>query len=140
MDPQFARAYLAQGRILAAMGRYVEAARSFAQARVLDGRILGAYFDAEIAAADAGAGRVREARRFVQAAEGDGANSKVPPEMIAFVYARLGDRDKAFEWLNLGIDRRSDRLLWLKVDPRAASLRDDPRFEALVSRLEMPAK
>jgi serine/threonine-protein kinase len=139
MDPQYARGYLAQGRILAAMGRYTEAARSFAQARVLDGRILGAYFDAEIAAADAGLGRVREARRFVHDAERD-PGSKVPAEMIAFVYARLGDRDKAFEWLNRGIDRHSDRLLWLKVDPRAASLRDDPRFEMLVSRLEMPAK
>ena len=115
MDDQFARGYLSLGRILAARGQFVEAGRAFAKAEALDGTVFGAYLRAEIAAADAGAGHAAQARRFLASAEG---SQDTPAELIGFVYARLGDLDKAFEWIGRGIDERSNRLLWLKVDPR----------------------
>ncbi|HEY8548563.1 MAG TPA: protein kinase [Vicinamibacterales bacterium] len=134
VDPELAVGYLAQGRILAAMGRYDEAARSFAQAQVLDPVGLQDYFRAEIAAADAAAGRADRAWQFVQAAERE--RGTMPAEMVAFVYARLGRHDEAFRWLHRGLDAGSDRLLWLRVDPRADPLRDDPRFQDVLARLE----
>jgi TolB-like protein/Tfp pilus assembly protein PilF len=56
-------------------------------------------------------------------------------EGIGFVYAAFGDRDRAFEWLNRAMDHYFARMLFLKVDPRADPLRDDPRFAALLQRL-----
>jgi tetratricopeptide (TPR) repeat protein len=138
MDPQHARAFQVQGRILAASGQFVEAGRAFAKALALDPERVGPYLEAEIAAADAGAGRRTEALRFIRerVEQPDGT----PPEMIAFIYARLGQTDRAFEWMQRGIDQRSDRLLWLAVDPRADPLRGDARFAALVGALQLPAK
>jgi eukaryotic-like serine/threonine-protein kinase len=138
MDPQHARAYQTQGRILAAAGQFVEAGRSFAKALALDPDRVGPYLEAEIAAADAGAGRRAEALRFIT--EHGARPGSVPPEMLAFVYARLGQLDRAFEQLGRGTDQRSGRLLWLAVDPRADPLRGDPRFAALVGALHLPAK
>jgi TolB-like protein/Tfp pilus assembly protein PilF len=54
---------------------------------------------------------------------------------IGYVYAALGDNDRAFEWLNRALDHYYARVLFLKVDPRADPLRSDPRFAALVQRL-----
>ena len=136
MDDQFARGYLSLGRILAARGQFVEAGRAFAKAEALDGTVFGAYLRAEIAAADAGAGHAAQARRFLASAEG---SQDTPAELIGFVYARLGDLDKAFEWIGRGIDERSNRLLWLKVDPRVDPLRADPRFDRLMARLAIPS-
>ncbi len=136
LDDRHATAYLVYGRILSARGRFVEASRVFAQATALDPVVLKEYFRAEIAAADAGARRVEEARGFVQAVERDCGT--MPAEMVAFVYARLGATDDALRWLELAVDERSERVLWLRVDPRADPLRADPRFAALLTRLPGP--
>jgi tetratricopeptide (TPR) repeat protein len=64
-----------------------------------------------------------------------GGNSGVSYEGIGYVYAALGDLDRAFEWLNRSLDHYYARLLFVKVDPRADPLRNDPRYAALVQRL-----
>jgi Tfp pilus assembly protein PilF len=58
-------------------------------------------------------------------------------EGIGFAYAAAGDRDRAFEWLNRALDHYHARKLFIKVDPRVDSLRDDPRFAALLQRLHL---
>jgi hypothetical protein len=57
--------------------------------------------------------------------------------LLGYLYARLNDADKAFAWLNRALDTQPDRMLWLKVDPRLESLRSDPRFAALLARLDL---
>ena len=64
-----------------------------------------------------------------------GRNGPTSYEGIGYVYAARGDRDRAFEWLNRAMDHYFARMLFLKVDPRADPLRQDPRFTALVQRL-----
>ena len=61
---------------------------------------------------------------------------RAQPELLGYLYARLGDADKAIAWLNRALDEQPDRMLWLKVDPRLESLRGDPRFAALLARLD----
>jgi tetratricopeptide (TPR) repeat protein len=51
-------------------------------------------------------------------------------------YARLGDRDKTFEWLEHAIEKPSFFPDFL--DPYVASMRDDPRFERLLRRANLP--
>ncbi len=65
------------------------------------------------------------------------------PGMLAQVYATMGDKDRAFYWLNEGIDHRtkaiSDPILqWIKIDPGLASLRADSRFPPSVRRMGLP--
>lgn len=57
---------------------------------------------------------------------------------IAVDYALLGEKDKAFEWLDEAVRVGDGGLMYLKVDDRFEALRSDPRFTALVSRLGFP--
>jgi len=57
---------------------------------------------------------------------------------IATVYAGLGDRDKAFEWLEKAYDERSPGLTWLKAEPMLDSIRSDPRYAILLRRIGLP--
>jgi TolB-like protein/DNA-binding winged helix-turn-helix (wHTH) protein/Tfp pilus assembly protein PilF len=58
----------------------------------------------------------------------------MPPYASALVYAGLGERDRAFEWLEKAYDVRDVHLMFLTVDPKWDPYRSDPRFEALVER------
>jgi hypothetical protein len=53
------------------------------------------------------------------------------------MYARVGDKDKAFEFLQQAYDRRDMLLMFVKVDPVWTSLHSDPRFTALLQRLRL---
>ena len=57
------------------------------------------------------------------------------PMDLVRVYATLGDRDKAFAWLDRAIARPDPEVVWLKVDPRLAGIRQDARFPAEARRL-----
>jgi TolB-like protein/Flp pilus assembly protein TadD len=58
---------------------------------------------------------------------------------IAEVYAVRGEKDKAFEWLQISFDDRDAGMLSLVVDPLVRGLRDDPRYKNLVAKVGLPA-
>jgi len=62
----------------------------------------------------------------------------VTPYGIALVYAGLGDKNRAFVWLNKAVAGRSHWLVWLNRDPRWDRLRSDPRFADLTKRVGLP--
>jgi adenylate cyclase len=56
----------------------------------------------------------------------------------AYIYIGLGDRDKAFEWLEKAYQEHSDSLAWIGNDPEAKILHSDPRFAALMRKIGIP--
>jgi hypothetical protein len=56
--------------------------------------------------------------------------------LIAAIYAQIGDKDKAMEFLEKSYQRRKFWMAHLQVEPRLDSLRGDPRFDELVRRVE----
>jgi tetratricopeptide (TPR) repeat protein len=58
--------------------------------------------------------------------------------MVASVYAALGDKKRAFEWLNKAFEERSPSMAFLKVDPFFDNLRSDPRYPDLLRRVGLP--
>jgi tetratricopeptide (TPR) repeat protein len=58
---------------------------------------------------------------------------------ISEVYAVRGEKDKAFEWLQISFDTHDTGMLALVVDPLLNSLHDDPRYKALVAKMNFPA-
>ncbi len=57
---------------------------------------------------------------------------------IAEVYAVRGEKDKAFDWLQISFDDRDAGMLGLLVDPLLRGLRDDPRYKNLLAKLGLP--
>jgi eukaryotic-like serine/threonine-protein kinase len=57
------------------------------------------------------------------------------PYSVALTYAILGEKERAFEWLDRAYEDRSEDLLYVNVDPSFRSLRSDSRFQNLVRRI-----
>ncbi len=63
----------------------------------------------------------------------------VPPYNIAIVHNGLGEVDAALGWLEKAYETRDVRLTFLAVEPKWDPMRSDPRFQALLRRLALPA-
>jgi len=57
---------------------------------------------------------------------------------IANVCAWRGERDKAFEWLDRAYAQRDAGLSSLKFEPLLANLRGDPRYAAILMKMNLP--
>lgn len=55
----------------------------------------------------------------------------------SFLYAHMGDREQTLQWLDWGFQHHCDGLQFLKAEPIYDNLRDDPRFKALVTQLQL---
>jgi hypothetical protein len=83
-------------------------------------------------------GKIAEARAMLQESEkawkpGDGTAL-----WIAAVHARLGEKDRAFEWLESAFQERAAFLCYVRKHPFFADLHDDTRLDALVKRIGIP--
>jgi serine/threonine protein kinase/Tfp pilus assembly protein PilF len=56
---------------------------------------------------------------------------------IAEIYVGLGEKNLAIDWLQKAFDERSRELVFLKVEPRLDSIRSDPRFNALLVKMNL---
>jgi tetratricopeptide (TPR) repeat protein len=63
------------------------------------------------------------------------ARPDTSPCLIGTVYAGLGDRDSAFQWLERAVDTRDDGAPDLGVDPILKEYRGDPRMKRLLRRM-----
>lgn len=59
---------------------------------------------------------------------------------IAQDYALLGDRDRAFAWLNKAVIEHGIGVTFVAVEPRLGSLRSDPRFLAILRTVGVPSR
>lgn len=133
MNPKFPLAYFWLTRIDTAQGRYAEA-----EAALQNTGPLRTWTPAMAARGYlyAKAGRPQDARAVLKefdelARQGRYASSYA----IAVVYAGLGDRERAFSYLEAAFNERSHWLVWLKRDPRWDEIRTDARFRNLVTRV-----
>src|SRR5262249_29487996 len=74
----------------------------------------------------AGRGGLQDARRILKYQEQPPPDGAQNWEFIAGVYARLGERDRAFAWLDLAYENRDFFMTFLQTDPGMDPLRSDP--------------
>ena len=82
------------------------------------------------------AGRTDEARKIINgfASSEGGSNS---PYWVNTLYAAIGDKEKAFEWLEKSYAMRQADLVSIKIDPALDRLHDDPRYTDLLGRVHL---
>jgi serine/threonine protein kinase/tetratricopeptide (TPR) repeat protein len=84
-------------------------------------------------------GRRTEAVRLLEEAKARSHGQPVRAESMGMLYAAVGDKDHAFEWLQRAVQARDlTFLLNGRCDPRLESLRGDPRFAELIRRIGLP--
>jgi hypothetical protein len=80
-------------------------------------------------------GRSAEARAVARELEESWTIGQIGPTPIAWIYAALGDRDRAFYWLEKALESRDVTLRETARMVVLSELRDDPRYEDLLSRM-----
>src|SRR3984893_18325470 len=56
---------------------------------------------------------------------------------VAETYAYFGNADKPFEWLNRALTS-DPGIIWLRNDPLCVGLTGDPRYPAILKRMNLP--
>jgi eukaryotic-like serine/threonine-protein kinase len=90
---------------------------------------------ADLAQAYAAAGRHRKALQLLSELAEISKRRSVPSAAFARIYVALGDKDRAFEWLEKGLVDRAGWMKTLKVDRQWDPLRSDPRYHELLRRM-----
>src|SRR2546428_706265 len=84
------------------------------------------------------AGRRRAAQQIISELQQQSKRGYVSSYQVGLVYAGLGEDERAIGWLQKAADERSTLLVYLRMDPRLATLRSDRRFQALTRQVGLP--
>jgi DNA-binding winged helix-turn-helix (wHTH) protein/TolB-like protein/Flp pilus assembly protein TadD len=133
LHPDFGVAHWYLGRAYLQKGRYQEALPELQRAVTLSGG--SPLMVGTLGVGYARAGDRAAAGRTLAELEHLRARSYASALDLADIHAALGDRERAFQWLDQAAAERSFHLIYLKVWPELDPLRPDPRFAALISRL-----
>jgi TolB-like protein/DNA-binding winged helix-turn-helix (wHTH) protein/Flp pilus assembly protein TadD len=98
-----------------------------------DGRAPGSF--SNLGRAYALAGRASEARNEIAGLNALGAQGFGVGFDAALIHAALGENDAALSALERGLGDVSQMLLFLNVEPGLDTLRDEPRFRAVIEQL-----
>jgi TolB-like protein len=83
-------------------------------------------------------GKEAEARAIIPRLQEHIRKNGIGTYEVGLVYAGLGEKDSAFEWLEKASVVRDKGLTFLKIDPCLDPLRSDPRFQDLLRRVGLP--
>lgn len=134
LDPTFYAARFALGTAYHANGQYGEAIAEFRKALALND---DPWVKALLARSLAKSGQRGEASKMLVELESESARRYVPSAGLAVGFAALGEKDKAFVWLEKDVTERTPRPPLFSVNPVFDDLRDDPRFQGLLHRIEL---
>jgi tetratricopeptide (TPR) repeat protein len=136
LDPNFGPAYQYLGLSYLKKGRNAEASAAVEKAGELtkrSGVTLG-----DLGHVYAVTGKQTQAQAVISELENKYARKEATGQDIAAIYVGLGEKDKAFEWLERDFQVHNDRLPNIRWELQFESLRDDPRFKNLLKRMGLP--
>jgi TolB-like protein/predicted Ser/Thr protein kinase len=120
--------------------RYPETIEEFATDAQLEGDKNTAEFAAALDAGFRAGGWPGALRKAIEVslARRKAKEDFVHAYRIAELYAELGDKDHAFEWINTAYQEHGHLLYGLRTDFTLDSLRSDPRYAELVRKIGFP--
>ena len=135
LNPRFPAAHLSLAVAYLRMKQYDKALREVAEAERLGGSPT----------------RVLEVRGSIQALSGDIAGAeataetlksgkisgRMSPYSVALIYAALGRKSEALDWLDKAFQEKDTWTVWTKILVEWDSLRDEPRFKELQRKLNL---
>jgi serine/threonine protein kinase/Flp pilus assembly protein TadD len=134
LDRNFPTALVMLGDLYAQQNKFVEAISELQKVR----QILptdNPYGSGELGYVYAKAGKKDEAIKILNRLLEFSNKGNTLSVQIAYVYIGLGDKDKAFEWLEKGYSEQNDQLAYLKVEPIFDNLRSDPKYAAMLKKI-----
>jgi TolB-like protein/Flp pilus assembly protein TadD len=137
MDPGYTGLYYYLGLLYERQGRYVQASEAFHMVSP-KAHSRGATVLAAIGYTHARAGDRDAAIKVLKQLEELAAREYVSPYDLALLHLALGDPESASACLWKAYDAYSSFLPFANVDARLDEIRGDPRFQALLDKLNVP--
>jgi serine/threonine-protein kinase len=135
MDPTYWLAHCSLGWAYLQKRQVREAIAAFQKARQLSEFAMALV---ALGHAYAASGNRSEALKLLAELKEQSKHRFISPLDVATLYAGLGDKEQALTWLEKAYDERSFNLVSIKVEPFLDSLRAEPRFQALVKKMNFP--
>lgn len=133
LGPYFYRARVLLGMAYGQSGQFPAAIEEYEKAALLSYTSILSGF---LGQAYALMGQREKALKLLDALLRRAKRTYVPPFAVALIYAGLGQRDEAFEWLEKAFIEHSHWQGWLVIIPEFDSLNSDPRLVELKQRLQ----
>jgi tetratricopeptide (TPR) repeat protein len=135
LDPTFTAAWALRATLLARSGRYDEAIAEAQRIYAVTGADVGGK--SALGRVYAIAGKAEEARTIAKELESQAKPANLA-SALPYIYAALGDHDRALYWLEEAYRARVSELVFISHAPDCDSLRGDTRFEDLLRRIGLP--
>ncbi|MBP1610240.1 MAG: putative integral rane protein, partial [Acidobacteria bacterium] len=139
MNPDFAYAHWVLGMVYLQEPTLGDAVAEFQRAVALEG--ANQQYIAHLGIAYAAVGKRREASKILGDLQELSKRRYVSPIMGALILAYMGGRsEEVFESFEKGYEDRDASMSLLKVSPLFDPLRSDPRFQAMLRRMNFPER
>jgi len=129
------------GELYLAQGRLKEAIQELETSVELSGQVSGvpsSHYLAILGCAYARASRTEEAVDILDELTRRDRDNLVSAFDMAILHTALGDKEKALAWLEHGYEQRDVWFVELNAWPWFDSLRNDPRFQAVLRLMNLP--
>ena len=133
--PDYDVGHLLIGHIWRDMGAFQESIAAYRRALELSGgahQMLG-----WLGLALGQSGDTKEPRMLLQQLHAKASQAYVSPTSFAWIHLGLGEIDDAFVWLDRAIEARDPNIIPIKTFPFLDPLRGDPRFAALLRKMNL---
>jgi len=97
--------------------------------------VTGAWYQGLLGHAYAISGDRPKAEQMLRELEEMAKHQYVNSSAFAAIYLGLGEKEKALDWLDVAYENQESACWLLKVDPIYDSVRNEPRFQALVQKV-----
>jgi endonuclease IV len=97
--------------------------------------VAGAWYQGLLGYAYAISGDRSKAEQILRELEDMAKHQYVSSTAFADIHLGLGEKEKALDWLLKSYDDQESACWYLKVDPIYHSLRNEPRFQAVVEKI-----
>jgi len=140
LNPDYDVVYSALGVVYLRKAMYPEAIANLEKALDMDKDDPDVVLDiVELAYGYDAAGRKKEARKLLATLEREEANGRDLGDIGLYpIYFALDEKDRAFDWMEQALKRKSEALLYLRCWPEFNRMLGDPRFTDIVRRVGIP--
>ncbi len=142
IEPDFHGAYWLKGAIFLSEGDYEKAVENLKKAVALGAHPIVL---ADLGAAYELAGDEKEGAKILAQLLEMRRENYVPAICLARIYSRIGENEKAVEWLEKAFEERNGEMVFLKGEIEGAAagdvlheLADDPRIINLLQKMNLP--
>ena len=132
LDPTATLARHLLGCCLLWKGDTAGAIAEFQQSKIV---VTGAWYQGLLGYAYAISGDRPKAEQILRELEEMAKRQYVNSTAFADIHLGLGEKEKALDWLEIAYENQESACWYLKVDPIYDSVRNEPRFQALVEKV-----